>query len=387
MTARLRTAWRSLRWTLLACIGIAVFLTVLLRDGLWRNLVFSLCVGLTIHALIEGGRHGIVRALRACGRDSPELRKGWPGWRWMAGWVPASALVGYGVGMTLGGWLIGVAVEPFAWAGARALFIVLSITLIVSLAITRHFLSEARLAQAQADAQAAARLASEHQLRLLQSQLEPHMLFNTLANLRVLIGLDAVRAQAMLDHLIAYLRATLAASRRERHPLATEFERLDDYLTLMAIRMGARLQVQLDLPAALRAVPVPPLLLQPLVENSIRHGLEPQVQGGRIAVAARRDGDTLQLTVRDTGVGLEAAAAAVPRADEGGGFGSTQVRQRLQALYGDGARFTLAPGGDAEGGTLATLCLPWPGDAAPADPDPDPVRDPVRDPGPRPATR
>jgi hypothetical protein len=97
----------------------------------------------------------------------------------------------------------------------------------------------------------------------------------------------------MLDHLIAYLRATLGASRATLHPLADEFARLRDYLELMAVRMGPRLAYTLDLPEALREVPVPPLLLQPLVENAIRHGLEPQVAGGHITVRAstRAPGD------------------------------------------------------------------------------------------------
>jgi hypothetical protein len=93
-----------------------------------------------------------------------------------------------------------------------------------------------RLASARAAAEAAQRQAAEHQLRLLQSQLEPHMLFNTLANLRVLIALDPPRAQAMLDRLIAFLRSTLQASRAGTHTLADEFARLDDYLGLMAVR-------------------------------------------------------------------------------------------------------------------------------------------------------
>jgi LytS/YehU family sensor histidine kinase len=129
-------------------------------------------------------------------------------------------------------------------------------------------------------------LLTEARLKLLEAQLEPHMMFNTLANLRVLIATDPPRAQAMLDHLIAYLRATLGGARAALHPLADEFARLADYLEIMAVRMGPRLAFALDLPEALRGVPVPPLLLQPLVENAIRHGLEPQVAGGHIGVRA-----------------------------------------------------------------------------------------------------
>jgi len=182
------------------------------------------------------------------------------------------------------------------------------------------------------------------------------MLFNTLANLRVLIALDPPRAQQMLDHMIAFLRSTLGASRADAHALSIEFGHLADYLALMAVRMGPRLQVNFQLPPALAALPVPPLLLQPLVENAIKHGLEPQVDGGRIEVAAQRTGGTLTLTVRDSGAGLDGAARTV------GGFGLTQVRERLKTLYGDAASLQLA---QAEGGgTLATLRLPIPERAA-----------------------
>jgi hypothetical protein len=171
--------------------------------------------------------------------------------------------------------------------------------------------------------------ASEARLRLLESQLEPHMLFNTLANLRALIATDPPRAIAMLDRLNDYLRATLSASRTEassqRHTLALEFDRLRDYLELMAVRMGPRLRYTLVLPPELARHPLPPLLLQPLVENAIRHGLEPHVQGGEIRVEASTGGDHLLLTVSDTGAGC----AGEPRA----GFGLAQVRERLATAF------------------------------------------------------
>jgi LytS/YehU family sensor histidine kinase len=171
--------------------------------------------------------------------------------------------------------------------------------------------------------------ANEARLKLLESQLEPHMLFNTLANLQALIGTDPQHAQEMLNHLIAYLRATLSASRAPLHPLQGEFERLRDYLEIMSVRMGPRLRYTLDLPADLAQVPVPTLLLQPLVENAIKHGLEPKVQGGSITVQARQAGQQITLTVLDTGVGLPLASAGVD------GFGLAQVRERLSAIYGD----------------------------------------------------
>ncbi len=157
----------------------------------------------------------------------------------------------------------------------------------------------------------------------------------------------------MLDRLILFLRATLDASRSGTHPLATEFARLTDYLELMQIRMGPRLQTRLTLPRELAARKVPTLLLQPLVENAIKHGLEPQVRGGRIEISAGSEGAQLVLRVRDTGAGLAPAAP-----EQGTGFGVGQVRERLATLYGPAASLDLAPAPDTEGGTLATLRMP-----------------------------
>lgn len=196
------------------------------------------------------------------------------------------------------------------------------------------------------------RQATEARLKLLESQLEPHMLFNTLANLRALIGTDPQRAVAMLDRLNDFLRATLKASRVDasagQHTLTDEFARLSDYLELMAVRMGPRLRYTLDLPADLSHQSVPPLLLQPLVENCIRHGLEPSREGGEIRVSARRGASGLELEVSDTGVGCEPEPAA--------GFGMSQVRERLATAFAGQARMQWhsQPGG----GTRALLTLP-----------------------------
>jgi len=207
-------------------------------------------------------------------------------------------------------------------------------------------LNSLRLAEAQAQQQA-----TEARLTLLQSQLEPHMLFNTLAHLRVLIKLRPEEAQRMLDRLIDYLRATLQASRATEHPLAAEFERLSDYLALMQVRMGERLRVRLELPAELARIAIPPLLLQPLVENAIKHGLEPHVEGGELHVSATRQGARLVLEVADSGKGL-AHATELP----GTGFGLSQVRERLAQRYGQAASFALTP--QPGGGSVARIEIP-----------------------------
>ncbi|MBE7420389.1 MAG: histidine kinase [Ideonella sp.] len=360
-----RFAWEELRVGLPLCVAAAAFISLLFRESFTGTLIYSLCIGLTIQLLIEAGRHGIAAALRR--RDPQHLPadSGWPGWAWMAPWTAGAAVLGYFAGSRLADWLTGAQRTHLLTdeSHLHALTLILVISLAMAFGAVFFFHSRGRMDSLQAQAEAAQRRAAEAQLMLLQSQLEPHMLFNTLANLRVLIGSDPPRAQAMLDHLIAFLRATLGASRRTLQSLADEFDRVHDYLELMTLRMGPRLTVRSDLPAALRALPVPSLVLQPLVENSIRHGLEPQVAGGRIELAARRDGDALVLSVRDTGVGLGHHRAA---AHGGRRFGLEQVRSRLAALFGARASLTLRDAPDAEGGTLAELRLPWPAANVPA---------------------
>lgn len=178
------------------------------------------------------------------------------------------------------------------------------------------------------------------------------MLFNTLAHLRVLIKLRPDEAQRMLDRLIDYLRATLQASRATEHALTDEFERLSDYLALMQLRMGERLCVRLTLPAELGGATIPPLLLQPLVENAIKHGLEPHVEGGELCVSAAREPGRLVLEVADSGVGL---ACTSELSGVGTGFGLNQVRERLAQRYGDAAAFTLQP--QPGGGSIARITI------------------------------
>jgi signal transduction histidine kinase len=356
-----RQAARTLFFTSLLCLGIAALLGAISGGSFVPKLVHSFSIGamclLTIHAARLGWAAVDDRLRRARGRP-PDAARFAEGWHAIVPAVVLGVVVGPLLGTRLAEALLGND-APGPWqldsAGTR---VTLVLTVLASLVATYVLGTLERLASTRALAEAAQRQAAEHQLRLLQSQLQPHMLFNTLANLRVLIGLDPPRAQAMLDRLNAYLRATLAASRQSEHPLHVEFERLADYLALMAVRMGSRLQVVIDLPEALRSAPVPPLLLQPLVENAIQHGLEPKLPGGRIEVRARRDGPTLLLSVRDTGVGLPAAKP--PRE---GSFGVAQVQERLSTLYGPAAGLTLVNAADAEGGAQATVQLPLAGQA------------------------
>jgi hypothetical protein len=312
-----------------------------MRRGIDVALVYAFAISLLTWAFIDLLRFVLRRPLRAA---PPGY---WPPPTRAALLLALGIAAGFLLGTAIGDHYAGVSTWSMLRGNPNRFTGILLSSLAVSLAFTAYFRQRGRTDALQ-------RQAREAQLRLLQSQLEPHMLFNTLANLRVLIGLDPPRAQAMLDRLIAFLRGTLDASRSDSGTLAAEFERSADYLALMQVRMGPRLVVALDLPEALRNATVPPLLLQPLVENAIRHGLEPHIAGGRIEIAARRDGARLLLTVRDSGAGLGGASTA---STPGSGFGLQQVRQRLQALHGTRAGLELHP---AEGGgTRAEIRLPF----------------------------
>jgi sensor histidine kinase YesM len=202
------------------------------------------------------------------------------------------------------------------------------------------------------------RAKQEGDLRLgvLQAQVEPHFLFNTLASVRSMVREEPARAEAAIDALVDYLRATIPRLRADGTsldtPLAMQFEVCRSYLALMRARMGERLRVSIDLPPALAGAPFPPLLLLTLVENAIKHGIEPRPGPGHVWLAARRiesgGGALLEVEVGDDGAGLGAAM--------GHGVGLANVRAQLATRYG--ARAGLEVSGRAGGGVLATLRVP-----------------------------
>ena len=307
-------------------------------------LVYSLLIATITWAVIDLGREFFPSSAET----------GWPkGWAALA-LVGGAIVLGYVGGTRIADGLC----EYYGWYPPGAghqdpaqLRSSILITAIAGIVVSYYFYAVNKSAYLQRKMMEARQHASEARLKLLETQLEPHMLFNTLANLRALIGSDPQRAQVMLDHMIAYLRATLGASLAPTHPLQAEFDRVRDYLELMTIRMGPRLSYTLDLPEALAQHPVPTLLLQPLVENSIKHGLEPKVSGGHIAVSARREGQHIVLDVSDTGVGLSGTDG------DRTGFGMAQVRERLASSYGIESAIELVA--LPSGGTRATARFPY----------------------------
>lgn len=228
---------------------------------------------------------------------------------------------------------------PFIALGAVA--VTVAYFVIQRIHLTRRSL--ARAAELQAAA-ASARLSA------LTAELRPHFLFNALNGIAELVHQDAARAEGMLLRLGALLRGTLEGSSAVVVPLAQELVQLDHYLGLQQMRFGDRLEVGRRVAAGAETALVPPMLLQPIVENALVHGIE-RIEGpGRLFLEAAVEPDTLVVTVRDNGPGPQASHQG------GTGTGLRNTRERLQTLYGDAASVTLAP--DAVRGTVVTIRLP-----------------------------
>ena len=203
---------------------------------------------------------------------------------------------------------------------------------------------EATARQAQAEKEL-----TQAKLGMLQAQVEPHFLYNTLASAQLLARNDPAKAEQMLGNLIAYLRHSLPRTEGELSTVGEEVERSRAFLEIMKIRMGERLSVEIDVPEAFRIVPMPPMMLPTLVENAIKHGLEPMTAGGTVWINARESDGRLLVTVADDGRGFSEDST-------GTGIGLKNVRERLRLAYGDKASFTIVS--NYPKGVAATIALP-----------------------------
>jgi sensor histidine kinase YesM len=327
---------RLLRTGIAALLGalVGVFLTVLLGGDWLHNVAVGLSIGL-VSAIV------------------PQV---------FAAWFPnVPRPLTYAIGIPVG-MLAGVAVQvlwpqPVPGGLQRTLVVVLATSVVFGGAIAALFFLQARKTELEGELRAAElrkleaeRSSLEAQLKMLQAQIEPHFLFNTLANVTALIGADPALARRLLDRLIIYLRATLARTRAGQTTFADEIGLLRAYLDICRIRMGERLSYTFDVPENLLARPFPPMLLQPLVENAVKHGLEPKLAAGEVRISASNSRARLHIAVADNGVGLGAANMS------GSGTGIANVRARLAALYGDAAALVLEQNPD--GGVTARLDLP-----------------------------
>jgi len=244
-------------------------------------------------------------------------------------------------------------IEYFRELGSFGGLLLWNYSLATLIVLAHHFSQRSRSAAAAlGDAEmrriGLEREAANARLALLQAQVEPHFIFNALANVRRLLRTDADAGRTLLTDLLRYLEEALPHLRDEHTTLAREAELVRAYLAVHQVRMGPRLRAEIDVPPALAGRSVPPMVLLTLVENALKHGLQPMVEGGSVRVSARSEGGRLVLTVADTGRGMGSGS--------GHGTGLANVRARLKQMYGAEASLALAV--NEPQGVVATITLP-----------------------------
>jgi signal transduction histidine kinase len=318
--------------------AVGLFLTAVTPYSLSTNLVYAQFVGFAIYATVRVS----CRLL-----DLPR-----PGLVSAAIGIPLGGLVGF----ALATWVKGFTLAEVLETHPDVALITTATALIFGVLAVWHFHDEARMLEAQTEARAERlqrveqeALASRTQLALLQAQIEPHFLFNTLSNVVGLIETQPTVARTMLLDLTALLRTSLARTRQPMVTLGEELDLLRAYLGIMTVRMGSRLDWQIDAAPDVLTARLPPLLVQPLVENAIRHGLEPKADAGRLSIRCQRRGDMLDIEVTDNGLGFGG--------DINDGTGLANVRQRLAATCGSESSLSLTA--HPAGGIIARLRLPF----------------------------
>lgn len=321
----------------LTLVGLAGLLRLSWFDPAWWAAVaiplvsVGVAVGLTLL--------GLFRALELALPESALERLRTEA-NWRSGLIlNALAATGILLGCAIGAALVSAYYNPAAWDALaqrhRQVHIVLFMLVLFAANVMAWSLRTRQLAKR--------RRATEVQLHLLQAQIEPQFLFNTLADVQGLLDHDPDGARQMLEEFTDYLRASLGQLRRADSTLAAELDMTQCYLQLLRLRMGERLRFSIEASVQARTAVVAPLLLQPLVENAIRHGLGPKAEGGSVHIHAEVRNGRLQIAVLDDGVGLRDAPAQ-------SGLALNNVRARLQARYGSNAAFRLtahAPGARA----------------------------------------
>jgi len=336
-----------LAWAALCLLGLAGVITVNVPDS---SFLYRLLLGMLLLFLVIAWSMLAVARLAEALLPQAMLEKLSPVRDWRAAaLVSLLLLAGLMLGNLMGSALLALVYpdsEFFASSALRRQLRVLQFLPFLGLVAALFW--RGRLQRQAMQAQAA-----EAQLRLLQAQIEPHFLFNTLANIESLLDADPPRARAMLEAFSDHLRAGMGQLRVQETTLDAELAMAANYLRLLQIRMGDRLRFAVEAGAEARAALLPPLLLQPLVENAIRHGLEPKVAGGKVRIVAVVEGGRLRVQVLDDGLGADAPPAA-----KGAGTALANIRARLQHRYGERASLHLLHPLHA-GGTGATIELPY----------------------------
>ncbi|MEM0961236.1 MAG: histidine kinase [Bacteroidota bacterium] len=283
-------------------------------------------------------------------------------WAWFTIYRALTPVLGYGIGAYVESWDVFIPSLVYA-----AQFGALHAVRYVS-EVRRQATAETALRDRQRELE---RAAQEAQLATLRAQMDPHFLFNTLNSVAASVPPEQGATRDLVARLAGLVRYTLAAARRDRVLLREELDFVRDYLALEQERMGDRLAVQIDADDAALDVPIPPMLVQPLVENAIRHGLAPTLGGGTVRVEARRIGDAVHVLVRDDGAGPNRpihdllAPEDEPAGDGGVGLANTDAR--LRALFGEGLALDVPGSGDGQAlGFEARFSIPVSTETVPA---------------------
>ena len=331
---------QSLLLTVLFNTVIALFLTHLeYGKGFAVNLIVSQCIGLSICAAILAG-HFMVDT-------SSPLKHFFM--------ILAAMVIGAVLGSLIGAGIAGFPLKAVFQGKPTMFFQLVSIGILFGAIITYFFFSQAQISETRQQVQDerikrldSEKKALEAHLKMLQAQIEPHFLFNSLSTVLSLLDTDAKKAGCMLTDLIHYLRVSLSKTRGENTTIHQEMEMIRAYLDIWKIRMGHRLEYHFHVADDVKALAIPPMLVQPLVENALKHGLEPAMDGGRVEIVAVGKKGGISITVADTGQGLDEFGDA--------GFGLGNIRDRLRSLYGGNARLVLSE--NQPKGLKATIEIP-----------------------------
>ena len=329
------------------CIAATAIVVWFFRNTFLDLMVSALCVGYTMMVLFT---------------IAGNLRVSWP--NRMTRQVLAVVLGSF-LGTILAGLLKGRAIGDMFTERLSGVTITMSLGIgfgCVAVAAyvlrEKHARDEARLHRAEAERQQLEKNMLEAKLQLMQAQVEPHFLFNTLANVQHLVETDPPAASRMLESLIQYLRAALPQMREASTTLRRELEMARAFLEIHRVRMGTRLEFSIDSPPHLLDVAFPPMMLLSLVENALKHGVDPCCECSSVAIRAVHADGRLTVSVADTGEGI------VPK--KGGGVGLANIRERLKALYGHDARLVLEENNPR--GVVASIEIPLPESAVEAPP-------------------
>jgi signal transduction histidine kinase len=330
---------RRVMWVTAICAAASAAVAWRFINTYWDLLVTALCVGYTSMVLFTAASN--VRGLRLP-REAMQI---------------LAVIAGSVLGTILAGLVKGRDISQMSneslWAVAISMGLGVGFGCVVVAAILlreKHARDQARIHQAEAERHQLEKGILEAKLQLMQAQVEPHFLFNTLANVQHLVETDAAGAGRMLDSLIRYLRAALPQMRDPNSTLGREVDMARAFLEIQSVRMGSRLEYAIDVPPQLRTHAFPPMMLISLVENAIKHGVDPCCECCSIAVRAEQADGRLRVSVADTGEGVK------PK--QGGGVGLSNIRERLKTLYGGGAALVLEE--NTPRGVVASIEVPLP---------------------------